>query len=124
MTLIELAYAPKLLTPGGAALVTGAAEVEISVVDPGSQVRGVLFRIDAVCVVAATTAGVWTLRGALAGSELLELYLGAASAAIGTRLSWEFPIPWRAESAIDVFTIQQSVATLGSWRFTCNGTMQ
>lgn len=110
---------PRLLTPGGNVSIAGAAETAISTTDAARF--GYLFLLDAICTVVATTAGTWTLRLALAGATALVLQQPVAAAAVGTRYCWSFPVPWKTTALAGVFTIQGSVATLGTWSFHCNG---
>lgn len=116
----EVIKATKLSTPGGSVAVTGIVETAISVVDPAVSRVGSLFRVEAVCTVEATTPGKWALRSSAAGAVLQNLELGAA-AVVGTRIVWDFPVPWNALDVNSVFTAKPSVATMGTWMFISNG---
>ena len=118
----NLINAAKLYPIGGSVAVSGTAEAPLTVVDPSQALKGALFRVEAVCTVAATTAGYWELRNTTGGTVLLNLHLGAA-AAIGTQRVWEFDVPLLNPNVLSVFTVKPSVATLGTWQFTVNGAM-
>lgn len=123
MSFLDLIRARKLATIGGAVAVSGTAETPLTAVDAALVLKGALYRLEAVCTVAATTAGFWTLRGSTGGTALIILHNGSAASAVGTRLVWEFPVPWNVDSVLGFFTVEPSVATLGTWQFTVNGAM-
>lgn len=113
---------PRLLTPGGALTLAGAAETALTV--PNVRRFGYLFLLEAVCTVAGTTAGTWTLRDDLAasgGAVLVILQQPVAAAAVGTKYCWAFPVAWKSRLQNTAFTIQANAATLGTWVFLCNG---
>lgn len=110
---------PPLLTPGGAVSIAAAAETEIS--EKETTRFGYLLQIDATCTIAASAAGTWTLRDAIAGGTLLVLQQANAAAAPGDRLVFCFPHPWKNSLVNEQFTIEPSAATLGTWIFTVNG---
>lgn len=114
-----LINAAKLATVGGVVAVTGATEQTIA---GDLNLRSALYSLEAVCTVAATTAGFWDLRAVPAGAVLVRLPLGAA-AAVGTRIVWNFPVPWVALPTMQAFSLQPSVATLGTWQFIANGAL-
>lgn len=110
---------PRLLTPGGSVSIAGAAETAISTADAARF--GYLFLLDAICTAAGTTAGTWTLRRGTAGTIALVLQQPVAAAAVGTRYCWSFPVSWKTDAIGGVFTIQNSVATMGTWAWFVNG---
>lgn len=119
---LNLIYTDKLLPIGGSVAVSGNVEVPLTVLSSSLRLKAALFRIEAVCTVAATTAGYWELRNTLVADTILNLHLGAATA-IGTRLIWEFPVPLIAPTVLTQFSVKPSVATLGTWQFIVNGAM-
>ena len=52
---------------------------------------------------------------------VLNLQMPVAAAPVGTSYCWPFPVPWKTVAKGDVFTIQPSVATMGTWAFIING---
>lgn len=110
---------PRLLTPGGAVDIAGAVETAISTIDLNRF--GYLSLLEATCLVAGTTAGSWTLRLGIAGTTALLLPQPIATSVVGTRYCWAFPVPWKTDAVGGQFTIQASAATLGTWRWLCNG---
>lgn len=112
---------PRLMTVGGAVSIAGAAETALNVVDANRF--GYLTLLEAVCTVAGTTAGTWTLRNRVGGSTLLVLQQPITTSVVGTRYCWAFPVPWKTEFVNNSFSIQGSAATLGTWVFLCNGFM-
>jgi hypothetical protein len=110
---------PRLFTPGGAVSIANATETAISTVDANRFAY--LVTLEAICTVAGTTAGGWTLRDGVGGNTLLALQQPVAAAAVGTRYCWSFPVPWKTNAINKAFSIQGSVATLGTWLWLCNG---
>jgi hypothetical protein len=108
-----------LLTPGSGVAIAAAAETAISLTSAGRF--GYLQQMEAICTVIGTTAGTWTLRSGLAGTTRLILQAPVAAIAVGSRYIWQFPHPWKTDGRADVFTIQPSVATIGTWVFHVNG---
>lgn len=110
---------PRLLTPGGSVAIAAAVETAITVADAFRF--GYLSLMEAICTVASTTAGTWTLRDALAGATLLVLHQPVTVSVVGTRYCWAYPVPWKSATLGGIFTIQPSVATMGTWQFHVNG---
>jgi hypothetical protein len=110
---------PPLLTPGGGVDVTAAADTAISVVDAARF--GYLLYLQAVCLAASTTVGDWLLKDAMGGATLLTLSQPEAASTIGKEFCWPFPHPWKTAAKNGAFAIAPSVATMGTWRFYCNG---
>lgn len=110
---------PRLMTPGGGVAIGNAVETAISVAD---AVRfGYLFLLEAICTVAPTTAGTWTLRDEVAGGILLVLQQPELAAGVGRQRNFPFPVSWKTGAKGGQFTIQNSVATMGTWSWTVNG---
>jgi len=110
---------PRLLTPGGAVTIVAAADTSISVADAARF--GYLSALEAVCTVAGTTAGTWTLRFNPGTVTLLVLQQPITTAVIGTRYCWSFPVPWKTGAIGGGFAILNSVATMGTWVWHVNG---
>lgn len=110
---------PPLFTVGGGVAIAGAAETAITVVD--ALQFGYLLTLNAICTVQGTTGGTFTLRDGAAGTTLLVLQQPLAPAPLGTSLCWIFPHPWKTNAINKAFTIQHSVATLGTWVWYANG---
>lgn len=123
MSFLDLINARKLATIGGAVAVSGTTEQALTAVDGALVLKGTLFSLEAVCTVAATTGGNWILRGSTGGTALIILHNGSAASAVGTRIVWNFPVPWNVDNVLGIFTVQPSVGTLGTWQFTVNGAM-
>lgn len=109
----------RLFTAGSAGNV--AAAVETGLTTSSVNEFGYLVYMRADCFAAGTTAGTWALRTAVAGAPVLNLQMPVAAAPVGTSYCWPFPVPWKTPNKGDVFTIQPSVATMGSWAFIVNG---
>lgn len=77
--------------------------------------------MEAICIVASTTTGTWTLETDAAGADLLNLSQPETTAQPGTRYCWPFPHPWKTPDVGGRFQINATVATMGTWRFYCNG---
>ena len=112
---------PRLLTPGGAVSIGGVVETAISTVDAARF--GYMANLTIICTVASTTAGTWTLRNAAGGTTLLVIPQPVAVSIVGTKYCMCFPAPWKTNAINAAFTIQGSVATLGTWTFLVNGFM-
>lgn len=110
---------PRLLTPGGSVAVAAAVETAITLTD--ALRFGYLSLMEAICTVVSTTAGTWTLRDAMGGATLLVLHQPVTASVVGTRYCWAYPAPWKTAAMAGVFTIQPSVATMGTWQFHVNG---
>jgi len=110
---------PPLLTVGQAVSVAAAVETALSVINANRF--GYLLEVEAICVVAGTTAGTWNLRDGVAGTSRLLLQQPVAVSVVGTRYCWAFPMPWKTNAQSGQFTIQPSAATLGTWIFLVNG---
>lgn len=110
---------PPLLTVGQAVSVAAAVETALSVVNAGRF--GYMERIEAICTVASTTAGTWNLRTGMGGTSRLLLQQPALASAPSNRYIWEFPTPWKTDAQGGQFSIQPSVATMGTWIFLVNG---
>lgn len=110
---------PRLITPGGGVAIGGVVETAISGVLLNQF--GYLFLLEAICTVAPTTAGTWTLRDGVAGGILLVLQQPELAAGVGRQRSFPFPVSWKTGAKGGQFTIQNSVATMGTWSWTVNG---
>lgn len=112
-----LEAARPLITPGGAVTIADAAEHDIS---SGPTVNSYLRRIEGVCTVAGTTAGTISLRRKNGGAVYL-IFNEPVAPPIGTRRSFIFDSPIPADGEGAAFSLQFSVATLGTWVFYVNG---
>jgi len=110
---------PPLLTIGGAVSVAAAAETPITSVLAGNF--GYLLELEAICTIASTGAGTWTLRSGVGLTIRLVLQQPINPSVVGTRYCWAFPMPWKTDLAGGQFTITPSAATLGTWIFFANG---
>ena len=109
----------RLATAGSAGNVAAAVETGLTT---GSAFEfGYLVYMRADCLVAGTTGGFWQLRANFAGGVLLNLRMPVVAAPVGTSYCWPFPVPWKTPNKNDTFTIQPSVATMGTWAFIVNG---
>lgn len=115
----DAAAANRLLTIGGSVLVAAAAETPLTV--SSANEFGYLVYMRADCTVVSTTGGTWSLRLGVAGAVILILQQPILAAPVGSSYCWPFPIPWKTTAAGGQFTIQPSVATMGSWQFHVNG---
>lgn len=112
---------PRLLTPGGSVSIGGAVETAISVAD---VLRfGYIALLETICTVTSLTVGTWTFRNGLTGTTLLILQQPVALESPGQRYIWTFPVPWKTAAIGGQFTIQNSVATMGTWAWHINGFM-
>ena len=110
---------PPLLTIGGVVSVAAAAETPITIANANRF--GYLLHLEAICLVASTTPGNWELRVDTGVTTRLLLQQPVTASVIGTRYCWAFPFPWKTTAQGDVFTIEPSVATMGTWAFFANG---
>ncbi len=111
--------APRLMTIGGRVSVAAAAETPITT--GVVNLYGYLTYMRADCTVASTTAGYWILRDGVANTVLLHLSQPVTAAVVGSSYCWPFPVPWKTHDQADQFTIEPSVATMGTWQFIVNG---
>lgn len=112
---------PRLQTPGGAVSIGNAVETAISVVDAARF--GYLVNLTLMCTAVSTTAGTWTLRDGAGGNVLQVIPQPVTAAVVGTKYCFCFPSPWKTNAINKAFTIQGSVATMGTWTFLVNGFM-
>lgn len=106
-----------LATPGGRVVVAAGLETAISTL-VASQ-TGYLKRLQAICTVAGAATGFITLRDSAGGATLIIIEVPVV-AAPGGLIIVDFPIP--ARSAVGgAFTVQHSVAGLGTWNYFVNG---
>lgn len=110
---------PRLATPGGGVSIANAVETAISTVDAARF--GYLTNLTIICTATSTTAGTWTLRDGMGGGTLLVIPQPVTVAIVGTKYCFCFPVPWKTNAINKAFTIQGSVATMGTWTFLCNG---
>ena len=110
---------PSLFTVGGGVAVAAAAETAITIADPTRF--GYLLVLDAICTVAATASGAWALRIAAGGTVVLQLQQPSVAAAVGSRMCWSFPFPWKTTAVNGVYTVTPSNANMGTWIFSANG---
>jgi len=115
----DAAHCKRLATVGGAVAVAAAAETAFTVASANEY--GYLTYLRADCSVIGTTAGTWRLRIGLAGATVLLLQMPIPAAPVGTSYCWPFPVPWKTSAQGGVFTLEPSVATMGTWQFICNG---
>jgi hypothetical protein len=71
--------------------------------------------------VAGTTQGNWTISDTSLGTNYPVLRQPFDTPSPGQDICFPFPHPWKTTSKGDVFTIQGSVGTMGTWRFIVNG---
>jgi hypothetical protein len=109
----------RLITLGGAVSVAAAAETILTA--SSNEEYAYLCYMRADCIIAGTTAGAWDFHTTAGGATILLLQMPVAAAPIGTSYCWPFPVPWKTPSRFNVFTVTPSVATMGTWMFTCNG---
>lgn len=110
---------PPLVTVGAGVDVSAAGVTVLTVAD--ALRFAYLLYLEAICTVAGTTAGTWILETDAAGADLLDLAQPVAAGAVGTRYCWPFPHPWKTPNKGGRFQINADVATMGTWKFTCNG---
>lgn len=115
----DAAAMTRLFTAASAANVAAAVETGLS--SSAANEFGYLVYMRADCLAAGTTAGTWALRTQVAAVPVLNLQMPVAAAPVGTSYCWPFPVPWKTVAKGDVFTIQPSVATMGTWAFIING---
>lgn len=115
----DAAAVNRLATIGGAVSVAAVAETLLTVAN--ATEFGYLVYMRADCIVASTTSGTWSLRLAALGAIALILQQPVVAAPVGSSYCWPFPVPWKNTAQGDAFTITPSVATMGTWIFTCNG---
>ncbi len=115
----DAAAANRLITIGGSVAVAAAAETPITV--GSANEFGYLVYMRADCTVVSTTAGTWSLRRQVGGPVVLILQQPVVVAPVGSSYCWPFPVPWKTIAKGDQFSIQPSVATMGTWQFFVNG---
>lgn len=115
----DAAAAARLRTVNNAQTVAAAVETILTVAS--AKEFGYLAYLRADCTVIGTTGGTWALRTAIGGTIMLLLQMPIPAAPVGTSYCWPFPVPWKTVMAGDQFTLQPSVATMGTWVFICNG---
>lgn len=115
----DAADANRLMTVGGALTLAAAAETALTVGSANEFAYMTYLRAD--CTVIGTTGGTWRLRIGLAGATVLYLQMPIPAAPVGTSYCWPFPVPWKTAAKAGVFTLEPSVATMGTWVFICNG---
>lgn len=115
----DAAAAGRLITIGGRVAVAAAAETPLTVAS--LREFGYLAYMRADCTVASTTAGAWSLRLAAGGAVVLILSQPVVAAPVGSSYCWPFPVPWKTTTVNAQFTIEPSVATMGTWQFIVNG---
>lgn len=108
-----------LLTVGAGVDVSAAGVTVLTVADV-ARFAYILY-LEAICLVASTTSGTWILETDQAGVDLLDLAQPVTASEVGTRYCWPFPHPWKTPNIGGRFQINASVATMGTWKFTCNG---
>lgn len=113
------ALADRLLTIGGRVAVAAAAETPLTIASANQF--GYLTYMRADCTIASTTAGYWSLRLAAGGAVVLILSQPVVAAPVGSSYCWPFPVPWKTAAQNGQFTIEPSVATMGTWQFIVNG---
>lgn len=115
----DAAHSDRLITIGGSVAVAAAAETPLTTI--GANMFQYLVYMRADCTVAGLTGGTWGLRLQAASPIVLYLQMPVAAAPVGTSYCWPFPVPWKTLAQGDQFTIQPSVATMGTWQFFVNG---
>jgi hypothetical protein len=115
----DAAHCVRLATVGGSLTLAAAAETALTVGSANEYAYLTYLRAD--CTVIGTTGGTWRLRIGLAGATVLYLQMPIPAAPVGTSYCWPFPVPWKTAAQGGVFTLEPSVATMGTWQFMCNG---
>jgi hypothetical protein len=115
----DAAEADRLITIGGSVIVAAAAETLLTAASANQFGYLVYMRAD--CTVASTTGGNWSLRLGAAGPVILILQQPVVAAPVGSSYCWPFPVPWKTTAKGGQFTVQPSVATMGTWQFYVNG---
>jgi len=115
----DAARADRLMTVGGRVAVVAAAETPLTVASANQF--GYLAYMRADCTVASMTGGAWSLRIGVAGAVVLILSQPVTAAVVGSSYCWPFPVPWKTTAQNGQFTIEPSVATMGTWQFFVNG---
>lgn len=115
----DAAHANRLMTIGGAVSVAAAAETALTVASPNEFGYLTYMRCD--CTVASTTPGTWRLRIGAGGATVLYFQQPVTAAVVGSSYCWPFPVPWKTGAQGGQFTIEPSVATMGTWLFIVNG---
>lgn len=110
---------PPLQTVAGGLDYSGAALTNLTVTGGANRFAYMLY-LSAFCIVAGTTQGNWTLSDTSL-STFPNLRQPFDTPSPGQELCFPFPHPWKTGSKGDTFTIQGSVATMGTWRFIANG---
>jgi hypothetical protein len=115
----EASEATRLVTLGNS--VSVAAAIETPLTDTKAFEFGYLVYMRADCTVVGTTAGYWKLRCGIGAAPVLHLQQALPAAPVGSSLCWPFPVPWKNAHRADIFTLEPSVATMGTWIFIVNG---
>jgi hypothetical protein len=115
----DAASANRLATVGGSVAIAAAAETPLTLASANEYAYITYLRAD--CTVIGVAGGTWRLRIGLAGTTVLYLQMPIPAAPVGTSYCWPFPVPWKTSAHGGVFTLEPSVATMGTWQFFCNG---
>ena len=109
-----------LATVGGlVAGIAAAAETALSVLDAARFAY--LTDIWMVCTAAGTTAGTFTIRSSVGGTSVFFIPQPYPTVAIGTAIDMHFDQPWKTPFINRAFSIQPSVATMGTWSVLVGG---
>lgn len=107
-------------TAGGTTIGASTAETAISAIDAARF--GYLQSLWAVCTVASSAAGTFTLRDGAAGTTLQLIQQAKTVTAVGDVLGpFPYANPLKTNAINKQFTIQASATTLGTWVWFCNG---
>lgn len=113
-------FLPRAIIPGGQVVVApGATEtiLELPTVLSSAADKAIFLKsIDAVNTGVGAAAGNFTVVGDAGASDGL-IILAVGVVAVGTRVSWEFPVPIKFITTVNV-TLP---ATIGTWAFIANG---
>jgi hypothetical protein len=112
-----------MLTPsGGVPVASGPTGVAAAVVISDNNIAatppkgGFLQRLEATCIVAGNTAGVFELFDDVgASTPRLRLQQPVNPPTIGTRLTWEFPTPIPTLTTSSQFAIRHTSGAMGQW---------
>jgi hypothetical protein len=117
---VAVALRPALITPsGGVPVATGPTGVSngpvaISVVPANNS--GFLQRLEATCIGAGVSAGVFELfLDVAASTPFLRFQQPVTTPSAGTRLIWEFPTAIQTATLGKQFAIRHSNPSMGQW---------
>jgi hypothetical protein len=117
---VLVALRPALITPSGGVPVstgpTGVSNGPVAISAVPSKTNGFLQRLEATCVGAGASAGVFELYLDVAAlTPFLRFQQPVANPTAGTRIVWEFPTAIQTANLGDQFAIRHSNPSMGQW---------